>query len=511
MKRTVSQFLTLLLITTLLMVSVITGIAQGDEVVLNVARTWEKDNMDPAAWSTHTDLVFGTSVFETLLVYNDSLMPSANLALGWEVSDDNLTYHFFLRKGVQFHHGYGEMTADDVVYTIERMKDPDLAATQNATALGIDNLAEIVAEDDYTVRFTLVKEDPIFLYKFAEPYAYVISKKAVEEMGDAGFAMKPIGTGPFAFDKGTPGVRTEIVKHEDYWGIIPQIDRITFTIITEPATLFNAFEVGEIDFMGVTEGSKLVQYKNDPKYTVHTIPSRYDGNFGMNNAISPFDNILVRKAVSHAIDRQEIADDFFLGLEVPPNSIMPTGAKYIVKDNFHPVFDPVKAKELLAEAGHPDGFETKIFCPNDEISIGPSTLIQSYLSQVGINATLNAVDFGVFLDTVRGGNAPLWYLCDGPEIIPDAWLERFTSAKAPGNNWVMFRDALYDEYVEKGLNATTEEEKAEAFALAQARFLEQFPLFPIHTSGAHYVMNNKVKGFKVRPNLLFSYEPLYIR
>lgn len=480
------------------------------EKVLRVARDWEKTNMDPASWGTHTDLCFGPNVFETLLEYDRDLNVAGKLAEKWDVSDDRLTYTFTLRKGVQFHHDYGEMKASDVVYTIGRMRDPEVKATTNGPALGINNMKEIVEVDDYTVKIVLAKEDPLFLYKFCESYCYVISEKAVKEMGLEGFSMKPVGTGPFAFDKGTAGERTEVIRHEKYWGEQPKLDRIVFNIISEPATLFNAFESGEIDFAGINEASKILEYKNNPNFAVHNVPTRYDGNLGMNVQIKPFDNIKIRQSIAYAINREEIAKDYFLGLEKAPSSIIPKGAKYVIDGNLNPEFNPEKTKQMLAEAGYPDGFETDLYCPNDHISIGPATLIQSYLSQVGIKANLKAVDFGVFLNTVREGNAPLWYLCDGPEVIPDAWFERFTSAFAPGRNWCCFKDAEYDGYVKQALEAKDEKTKAEFYELAQKRLLEQFPLYPINTSGAFYVMNKKVKGFEIKPNLIFSYEKLYL-
>lgn len=480
------------------------------EMVLRVARDWEKTDMDPATWGTHADIAFGPNVFETLLAYDKDLNATGKLAEKWDVSDDNLTYTFYLRKGVQFHHNYGEMKASDVVFSIERMRDPEVRATSNGPALGIDNMKEVVAEDDYILKITLAKEDPIFLYKLCEAYLYVISQKASEEMGIEGFAKKPIGTGPFVFDKGTPGERTEVVKNENYWGEKAKLDRIVFNIISEPATMFNAFESGEIDFMGINEASKIIEYKNNPKYKVEGVPTRYDGAIGSNVQIKPFDDIRVRQAISHAINREEINEDYYLGLEVAPTSIFPTGAKYIVKGNVKSDYNPEKAKKLLAEAGYPDGFSTEIYCPNDQTSIGPATLLQSYLTQVGIKADLKAVDFGVFLSTVREGNAPLWYMINGPEIIPDSWFERWTSSFYPGSNWCGLQDAEYDSYVKQAMDATTEEDKAVYYEKAQERFAKLLPLYPINTSGAFYMLQSKVKGFEVKPNLIFTYEKLYI-
>ncbi len=484
---------------------------EQNEIVLNVARDWEKTNMDPATWSTNEDMMFGPSVFETLLTYDSDLNFVGELAEDWKVEDDFKTFIFNLRKGVQFHHGYGEMKAEDVVFTFNRFADPEVKATSIAPAIGVDNFESITAEDDYTVKIVLKSKDINFLYKMAAWYGYIVSGKAVTEMGNDDFAKNPVGTGPYAFDKGSANERTEVVKHDTYWGEKGKLDRIVFHIIPEPATLFNAFEAGEVDFFSITDTQKLLQYKGQPdKYTIDSVPGRQVLYVGMNYQDKNFKNAKVREALTYAINRDEILADYFMGLEKAPQGFIPFLTKYSVNDYYNPVFDVEKAKSLLAEAGYPDGVETEFYCPNDALSIGPATLVQSYLTQAGIKAELKAVDFGVFLDTVRNGNAPIWLLYDSTGVLPDETLRRYTSEKIPGSNWCSFNDAQYDDYVAKALSAQDDASKKQYSELAQKRLMDENILYNLSTYTQHSVMHKKVKGFKLSGTLATTFKNVYI-
>lgn len=478
------------------------------EKVIVVSRSWEATDMDPVSWTSSAHMLFGPSVFENLMAYGKDLNFIGRLAENWENDEDFKTFRFFLHKGVQFHHGYGELKASDVVFSFKRAEDPDLNAAYVYDMLGIENIESIEAEDDYTVKISLKSKDHNFYHKLATWYGYIVSEKAVEDMGKEGFALKPVGTGPFAFDKGTPNERTEVVRFDDYWGEKAKLDRVVFQILAEHATIINAFESGEVDFLcEFSDTDKLLQYKEDTgKYYVDSVPSRNHLYVGMNFKDKHFKNKKVREALTYAIDRDEMIKNHFMSLEKPAPGIIPAATKYSVTDKWNPVYDPDKTKSLLAEAGYANGFDTEFYCPNDLLSMGPATLVQSYLVQAGINANLKTVDFGVFLDTVRAGKAPIWLLYDSTGVLPDEIVRRYMSEYAPGRNWCMFTDPEYDKLAKVALEADNEEMEEEYFIKAQVRLTEQTILYSLCTYTEHSVMHSRVKNFALQPNFMLRFD-----
>ena len=208
--------------------------------VLRVGRTWDSGsgNFDPATFSG-ISFQFGPDVFESLLTYNDKQEPAPYLAESWETSDDLKTYTFKLREGVQFHYGFGEMKASDVVFSVGRLLDPAINNTAtNSTNLGLANIESVEAADDYTVVFTLKEGDVFFPDKVARSYLTITSQKAVEDMGLEEYQKRPIGTGPFMLEEGgVPGEKYCTVKFDDYWGQKAKLDRVEYYVIPHDETI----------------------------------------------------------------------------------------------------------------------------------------------------------------------------------------------------------------------------------------------------------------------------------
>ena len=226
--------------------------------------------------------------------------------------------------------------------------------------------------------------------------------------------------------------------------------------------------------------------------------------------MKPFDDIRVRQAAALAVNRKEMAEFLFKGLQTTPDYIITPLVKHGARGVYKHEYNPEKAKKLLAEAGYPNGFDTDMYCPNDAYSKGPSTVLQSFLSQVGIRAKLNAVDFGVYLGKVRSGTAPVWQLYNGPSSLIDPYIERWTSEYAPGNNWCGMKDPEYDAIVAKAMAAPDDETKGKYFLEAQKKLVELLPFVPVTQGGINIAINKKVKGFVHRPDLKFSFESVYI-
>ncbi|MDR2649887.1 MAG: ABC transporter substrate-binding protein [Clostridiales bacterium] len=488
------------------------GETEAPEQVLKIARDFEGASFDPAAATTANDYMFAPMVFERLLTYDSDFIIQPMLAEEWAVSEDRLAYTFKLRKGVQFHRGYGELTSGDVKFSFERLADPELNAASNYANLGVENMASIETPDNYTVVITLKEEDPNFLIKTATYYGNIVSQKAFEDIGGQKFGVMPVGTGPFECVEGAIlGERNEVIRFEDYWGEKALLDRMTFQLVSEPGTMFNAFEAGEVDLINITDYDKLEQYRSQPeKYNIYMVTSRSMLYVGNNMALEPFTDARVREAMFYAIDRDSLINDFYLGFPNPARSILPSTSMFSIDDYWDPEYDLEKAKRLLAEAGFPNGFTTEFYCPNDSISMGPATIIQSQLASAGINAQLQTVDFGVFLDKVRAGEAPLWLLFNDTNIVPDNTLSRYTSEYYPGSNWSGIMDADYDAAVKAALSETDESKRAALYADAQRKLIDMKAVYTVCDSEGYNVTAAKVKGFDFSADLTIRFDKVYI-
>ncbi|MDR1800340.1 MAG: ABC transporter substrate-binding protein [Lachnospiraceae bacterium] len=463
----------------------------GEEKVLRMSRNYENaTSWDPLTHSDATTMFLAPQIYEPLFHLDMDGGSVPWLATSYEVSDDQLTYTIKLQEGVQFHGGYGEMTSEDVKFSIERNND-EAVGSLCIELLNMPNIASIDTPDDYTVVFNLNGPDLDFITRLSDFQATVISKKYVDEVGLEGLTKAPIGTGPFEYVSGTPGVESEAKAFEDYWGGRPDIDRITYTMISDTNTNFTAFENGEIDLVYVHYPDKVNEFK-DKGYIPYYLPTPQLLYLYLNMQNEPLDDPLVREAIFTAIDPNYFNDSLFYGTESIPTGWMPAGVKYSLQDYFYPEYNVEKAKELLAEAGYPDGLKLTLWSVNDDISPPPCLILEQQLKEVGITLELQLVDFNVFMEQVRAGTAPLAVLYNGASVISDADMARYRSEEYPGRNWVGLTNKEYDDLIEKALASYDVEEKTEYFYDAQRLFMDLDLMYPITTYGYYFMTSPKV-------------------
>lgn len=487
------------------------GESGGD--VIRVARTYDASSksMDPGRWGYADDLVVGVSVYESLLQYDENQEAVGRLAENYEVSDDQLAYTFHLRKGVQFHHDYGEMTSEDVKFSVERLADPALNATSNYTNIGYENIASIETPDAYTVVFKLREPDVFFTDKMCNNYGFIVSKKAVEEMGLDNFSKLGVGTGPFEFcEGGVIGEKYAVQRFEKYWGEKAKTGRIEVLTIPDDTTLTNAFESGEIDMFDCSDIDLLLKYKSDPKYTVVDSVDKSLLNIGLNAQVEPLNNPKVREAIFCAIDDDMLVNDYFKGLEKKATGVLPAFTKYSVQDYWKPAYDLEKAKKLLAEAGYPNGFSLDYYTVNDTLSLGPATLVEYFLTQLGIDVNFQAVSIGVFKEKVMSGTAPVWSYWNMAKFTPDTTLIKYTSENFPDTNWIGLKDPAYDKAVQSALAENDLDKRADYYAQAQKILMDSNSLYPATTYTCHTCMHADIKGFSRDGLLRTTLEQLYI-
>ena len=352
--------------------------SSDEEVVVKTSIYWDYYDLDPAIFAHKQPNAIVTGIYENLVVYDDNMEVQPHLAESWTVENGGLEYIFTLRKGVQFHKGYGEMKASDVVFTFERMKEIGDSSTAG-TMMGVDNF-EVTAEDDYTVKFTFKEVDPNFLTHLALWCGFIVSEAAVTDLGEE-FNRNPIGTGPFEFVSATFQEVTEMAKFADYWGEAGNVDRVIAYYIIDSDTMYSAFESGELNMINSENSVKTAEYRADESLDIVESMSNQVIGFGLSTTRGPLTDIRVRQAIFHAIDIDDFIDNFLGGDQSKTSCMIPESCAYAVQDVFKPEYNVEKAKQLLAEAGYPDGFELELGCYNDDRQ-DAAIVIQDYLAQV---------------------------------------------------------------------------------------------------------------------------------
>ncbi|MEQ3711313.1 MAG: ABC transporter substrate-binding protein [Tateyamaria sp.] len=365
---------------------------------ITVAMQLEPPHLDPtSAAAGAIDSVLYSNVFEglTRFVGDGSVVPG--LAESWEISDDGLTYTFSLREGVTFHDGT-TMDAEDVKFTLDRILDEESANAQKALYAAISGV-EVV--DPSTVRVTLSEPNGNMLFNLAWGDAVIVAPESIENI-----KQQPIGTGPFKFDRWTQGDSIEISQYGDYWGEQPALTEATFKFISDPTAAFAAMMAEDVDvFTGFPAPENLPQFDADPRFQVLIGSTEGETILSTNNKQAPFDDVRVRQALAHAIDRQAIIDGAMFGYGTPIGTHFAPHNPAYVDLTGGSNFDPDKARALLAEAGMPDGFETTLHLPPPSYARRGGEIIAAQLAEVGITAEIINVEWAQWLETVfRGKN-----------------------------------------------------------------------------------------------------------
>jgi peptide/nickel transport system substrate-binding protein len=315
-----------------------------------------------------------------------------SLAESWTASEDGLTYEFVLRKGPTFHNG-DAVTAEDVKFSFTRYR----GASHDVLA---SRVASIETPDPQHVRFRLKEPWPDFLtfYASATGAGWVVPKKYLEKVGDDGYLKAPIGAGPYKFVSFNPGVELVLEAFEPYWRKTPSVKRLIFRVIPDEATRLAALTRGEVDIVYSIRGELAEELRKTPGLTLKPVntPAAFWLYFADQwDEKSPWHDARVRKAASLAIDRDSINQALTLGFSKITGSLIPQSFDMYWQPPA-PVHDPAKAKELLAEAGHPNGFNAgELFCDSSYANLGEAVL--NNLAEVGIRIGLRPIERAAFL------------------------------------------------------------------------------------------------------------------
>jgi peptide/nickel transport system substrate-binding protein len=362
-----------------------------EQLVLGVPL--EPPNLDPTSGAAAAvdSIVYG-NVFEGLTRITQSGDVAPALAESWEVSPDGLSYIFHLRGGVRFHDGTA-FDGNDVKFTLDRALLPDSTNAQKAL---LSPISQVEVLDPYTVKITLARPSGSLPYFLGWGDAVVVAQESA-----ATNATNPIGTGPFRFSNWRRGDSIQLDRNTDYWGTAARLNSVVFKFISDPAAAFASVKAGDVDaFPNYPAPENIAEFERDPNFNVVIGATAGKVIMAINNVRSPFNNRLVRVAISHAIDRDAVIDGAMFGFGQPIGSHYTRQSRAYVDLTDRYPYDVALAKSLLAEAGYPDGFTATLRLPPRPYARRAGEVIAAQLSGIGIRLEIENLEWAQWLDQV---------------------------------------------------------------------------------------------------------------
>lgn len=395
--------------------------------VIRIGSLYEPQNLDNTAGAGQgVTQAFNGNVYEGLFRLTDEGEVEEVLVEDYEISEDGLTYTFTLRDGVTFHSG-DPLTAADVKYSIERVTAPD---SQSSRRSSLETIESIETPDDQTVVITLSERSISLPYNLS--YVWIVNDAATELTSSAD------GTGPYQLEDWRRGTSLSLTPYENYWGDAPSNGGVVFTYFTEATAQNNALLTGAIDIIpSVQSPDSLALFKDNPQFTVTEGASTTKEVLAYNDRVEPFNNVLVRKALARAIDKERLLASVWGEYGTLIGSFVPPTDPWFVDLTGVDPYDPESARQLLEEAGYGDGFSFTLDTPNYDPHPLVAQFVKNELAKIGVTVDINIItanewytkiyqaqDFEATLqehvnhrDIVFYGNPDFYWGYDNPEVI----------------------------------------------------------------------------------------------
>ena len=445
------------------------------------------------------------------------------LSESWTVSPDGKVITFKLRRGVKFHGNANfkpsrDMNAEDVLFSWNRMADdnhPFHKVTAGQTFayfedMGMKNIVDKVEKlDDYTVRFTLKRPEAPFLADMAMDFASILSKEYFDTMQKKGTPnaadVYPIGTGPFEFVSYQKDATIRYKAFDHYWGGRPKIDNLIFSITRDATARYAKLKTGECSVMAFPKPADLDEMKKDPALTVLQKEGLNIGYIAFNTEKKPFDSKLVRQALNMAINKDAILKAVYQGQgQVAKNPIPPILWSYndAVKDY---AFDPAKAKEMLAQAGYPNGFDVDLWYlpvtrPYNPDGKRMAELVQADWEKVGVKTKLVTYEWAEYRKRSKTGEQhAMMFGWSGDNGDPDNFFVPLLGCEAVkgGGNVARWCNKQFEDLIIKAAQTPKQADRAKLYEQAQLIFKEEAPWITVAHSVRFDPIRKEVKGYKM--------------
>jgi peptide/nickel transport system substrate-binding protein len=482
----------------------------------------EPVNLDPPQVTDLNSNRVGRRIVETLVTFpEESTQVVPGLAESWTISKDGLQYTFKLRRGIAFHDGT-PLNAEAVKFSIERQINPNHPAYK----LGkypfanyfFGNVKAVEVLSDERVAFLLNEPRASFLAVLTAGAASIVSPTAVMKWGPD-YPNHPVGTGPFRFASWDRGQRVVLEKNPAYWKYPVKVERVIYRPIVEDQARLTELLTGGLDLIVGVPADNVGQLEKNSKITLLKQVGAHVWYLGMNNQKKPFDDKRVRQALNYAVNKDAIVNDVLKGTGAASKGpVLPGtwGADGALKA--YP-YDPERAKKLLAEAGYPNGFTTTLWVPESgsgmQAPVAMSTVMQSNLKAVGVNVSLQTMEWGAYLAKLRTKEQELFALSwmagtEDPDMVMYPLLH--SSQWTPvGPNRALYKNTRFDALLQQARLTTDQAKRAQLYKEAQRILVDDAPWVFVDHEIQIAALTKRVQGFKLHPSFDLRVETISLK
>ncbi len=482
----------------------------------------EPVNLDPPQVTDLNSNRVGRRIVETLVTFpEESTQVVPGLAESWTISKDGLQYTFKLRRGITFHDGT-PLNAEAVKFSIERQINPNHPAYKLGKYpfanffFGNVKAVEVLSEE--RVAFLLNEPRASFLAILTAGAASIVSPTAVMKWGPD-YPTHPVGTGPFRFASWDRGQRVVVEKNPTYWKYPVKVERVIYRPIVEDQARLTELLTGTLDVIVGVPADFVGQLEQNPKITLLKQVGAHVWYLGMNNQKKPFDDKRVRQALNYAVNKEAIVKDVLKGTGASSRGpVLPGtwGADPALKA--YP-YDPERAKKLLAEAGYPSGFSTTLWVPESgsgmQAPVAMSTVMQSNLKAVGVNVTLQTMEWGAYLAKLRTKEQELFALSwmagtEDPDMVMYPLLH--SSQWTPvGPNRALYKNPRFDALLQQARLTTDQAKRTQLYREAQRILVDDAPWVFVDHEIQIAALSKRVQGFKLHPSFDLRVETISLK
>lgn len=488
------------------------GDGQETPTSLNVAYSEGGKTLDPAEANDGTSDTLVISAYDQLVTYDteevdgkrvaktEDIVPM--LAESWEANEDKTEYTFQLRDDVTFQNGK-EMTADDVVATFKHIEESASASFLYGMA-GIETVSK---EDESTVVIGLDEPNHLFL-QILPMYSFsIIDMDQVEDEGGSDWlARNTAGSGPYVVDEWDPASEATLTRNDSYWGDEPEIETVNMKFIGSPSNRVQLLESGSVDMSLEVPTKDIETLEENPDVTVDSRASNKILYFAMNNEIEPFDNEKVRQAISYAVPYDKLLDDVMYGQASRMKSSVASSTPGFTDAGYSAEYDPEKAKELLAEAGYPDGFTFDFTLGSGFNDWNDSAvLIQASLADIGVTMNIKNMARAQFLEAIAEGNVQS-YISRWTSFVNDPGYHLGLLLTSEGtSNYGNYHNEKVDELWQMAANEPDQEVRKDLYEQAQEIINVETPWAYLYEYNIVVSHRDGVEGYTSYPDALLRF------